>query len=367
MKILLFANTDWYLYNFRLPLARALRDQGHQVVLLSPAGRHSNLLEKAGFAWQAFQLQRKGTNPFVELLTISRLVRTYRALKPGVVHHFTIKPVLYGSIAARLAGIPHTINAITGLGHIFTDAHPALRNLAVLLYRISLGNSQVIFQNKVDMGTFQQLKLIRPEQTHLIPGSGVDLRTFQSIPLPPTSPPLVILPARLLKAKGVLEFVEAARLLKGRARFALVGEPDPGNPDSVSAEELSGWQSSGVVEAWGWRDDMPRVIAQASIVCLPSYYGEGLSRTLLEAAACGRPIITTDSPGCRELVRDGKNGRLVPVRDALSLARAIAELLAIPEQWSEMGAYGRAWVEQNFSQERVLEQTLAVYAKLWIS
>jgi glycosyltransferase involved in cell wall biosynthesis len=366
MKIILFANTDWYLYNFSLPLARTLRNKGHEVILLSPAGRYSPLLEQDGFNWQQFSLTRKGANPFQELDAFVRLVKVFRKYKPDIVHHYTIKPVIYGSVAARLSGIRRVINEITGLGHIFTSKKVsawALRKLVTGLYFLGLEGTTILFQNTTDRDLFLQLKLIKPEQAHLIPGAGVDIEIFTQQPQPEGTP-LIVFPGRLLKAKGVEDFIAAARLVKQTnkaVRFALVGQVDLGNPDSVSEQELEIWQTEGIVEYWGWQDDMIKVYAQTSIICFPSAYREGLSRVLLEAAACGRPIITTDWPGCREAVEDGESGLLVPVHEPQLLARALENLLMKPAEWQSMGTRGRQIIEQKFSLERVLKETLAIY------
>ncbi|GAB4502947.1 MAG: glycosyltransferase family 4 protein [Anaerolineales bacterium] len=366
MKILLFANTDWYLYNFRLPLAQALRQAGHQVILLSPPGAHAARLQQAGFEWRPFDLRRNRLNPLGELLSLWQLTRLYRQIRPEIAHHFTIKPVLYGSLAARFSGT-RVINAITGLGHVFTGKNRLLRLTALSLYRLALRKTRVIFQNEEDRALFLRLRLTDFPQTRLIPGSGVDLSRFAPLPLPASDSPLVILPGRLLKAKGVREFVGAAQRLRGkypRARFALVGESDFDNPDSISPAELDGWQKEGAVEVWGWRENMREVYAQASLVCLPSYR-EGLSRTLLEAAACARPIITSDAPGCREMVRPGENGLLVPVADSAALAAALDEMLARPETWQSLGLAGRRLVAENFSLEKILAETVKVYEGIW--
>ncbi len=366
MKIILFANTDWYLYNFRLELAKALHARGDDVIFLSPPGDYAAKLAELGFRWLAFPFSRRGMNPLAELGTIFRLWSLYRREKPDLVHHFTIKCVLYGSSAAHLAGVPHIINAITGLGYVFNEGNHLLGALARFFYRLVLKNTQVIFQNPDDLEIFTQAKLLQPAQAHLIRSSGVDLSRFHSQTETPSQPPLIILPARLLKEKGVPEFVEAARLLKKRgiaARLALIGEPDPHNPSSVSSDELEDWVAEGVIESWGWQQDMPKIYAESHIVCLPSYYREGVPRSLLEAAASGRAIVTTDAPGCREVVRHGVNGLLVPLRDPQALADAIQTLLENPQLRQEMGLRGREIVEKEFSSEIVIAQTLGVYDK----
>jgi glycosyltransferase involved in cell wall biosynthesis len=363
MKIILFANTDWYLYNFRLDLAKALRAGGDQVVFLSPNGEYAPKLTELGFRWLEFPFSRRGMNLLAELATVYRLLRLYQREKPDIAHHFTIKCVLYGSLAAHLSGVKRTINSITGLGYTFNEGNHILGAIARLFYRFVLKNTQVIFQNPDDLETFTQAKLLRPEQAHLIRSSGLDLARFTPQPETKNQPPLVILPARLLKDKGVLEFVAAARLLKQRGvsvRMALVGDPDPHNPTSVSPKEIQDWVAEGVVEAWGWQGQMTDAYAASHLVCLPSYR-EGVPRSLLEAAASGRAIVTTDAPGCREVVRHGVNGLLVPPRDPVALADAIQTLLENPGLRREMGQRGREIVEQEFSSEIVIGKTLGVY------
>lgn len=369
MRIIFFANTDWYLYNFRRKLAQALREQGHDVVLVSPAGKYAARLQALGFRWLDFPLSRRGMNPLVEFASLVRLIHLYRSEKPDLVHHFTIKCVLYGTLAARLAGIRVVVNSITGLGYVFLAGGPlkvVLRLFVRTWYRAVLFGSQVIFENDDDRQTFLRFGFIRPADGHLIPGVGVDTQRFVQVPFP-SGPPVVLLAGRLLWDKGIGEFVEAARQLHlsgVQARFALAGRIDPGNPASIPEAQILTWAAEGLVEWWGWtEDDMPATLARASIVCLPSYYREGLPTILLEASACGRPVVTTDWPGCRDAVRNGVSGLLVAERDAASLSDALQKLITNPYLCSEMGTAGRLMVEELFSSERVLAQISAVYRK----
>jgi len=368
MRIMLFANTDWYLYNFRRKLAQALREQGHDVVLLSPAGEYATRLQALGFRWIDFPLSRRGMNPLVEFSSLVRLIHLYRSEKPDLVHHFTIKCVLYGTLAARLAGIRVVVNSITGLGYVFLAGGPlkvVLRFFVRTWYRAVLCGSQVIFENEDDRQTFLRFGFIRPADAQMIPGVGVDTRRFVQVPFP-SGPPVVLLAVRLLWDKGIGEFVEAARLLHRtgvQARFALAGRIDPGNPASIPEAQIKEWAEEGLMEWWGWIEDMPATLAKASIVCLPSYYREGLPTILLEASACGRPVVTTDWPGCRDAVRNGVSGLLVRERDAASLSDALQKLITNPYLCSEMGTAGRLMVEELFSSEKVLAQISAVYRK----
>ena len=365
MKIILFANTDWYLYNFRLAQALALRQRGDEVVLVSPDGPYGPRMQELGFRWLSFPLARRSLNPLDGIQTIIRLLDLYSHEKPDLVHQFTVKCVLFGSVACHLLGIRTIVNSVTGLGYIFMEGGATrrwLRGFIKLFYRLVLHNTWVIFQNPDDRSAFLESQLVDPKKVTLIRGSGVDTRRF--FPQPePSGLPLVVLPARMLWDKGVGEFVEAARALRAeglQARFALVGDGDAENPASVHASQIRAWENEGVIEWWGWQADMQAVYAQAAIVCLPSYR-EGLPKTLIEAAACGRPIITSDVPGCREVVRQGENGLLVPARDAAALAKALTDLLQSPAARSQMGSCGRIIAEKEFSMDLVISQTLAFY------
>lgn len=368
LKILLFANTDWYLYNFRLSLAKDLRDQGHEVILLSPPGHFQKLLEENGFQLISFSFSRQGINPFYEIWTLWQLIRTYQKVRPDIVHHFTIKPVIYGSLAAHFLRIRGTINSITGLGHLFIDPSPVTRFLRVVakwLYRLSLRNTQVIFENPEDRDIFIKKRLLKAAHTHLILGTGVDVDKFRPVSKN-NDIPVVLLSSRMLATKGVLEYMEAVRMLKQNgfnARFALAGATDPGNPASVTDGQIESWSQSGLVEWWGWREDMPTTLAQTDIFCLPSYR-EGVPNALIEACACGLPIVTTDVPGCRDVVTDGVNGLLVPVRNAPALAEALETLLTSPELRQRMGRAGRETALNKFSTTKVNAETLSVYKLL---
>jgi len=370
MKVVLFANTDWYLYNFRLPLAKALRAAGHEVVLMSPHGAYGARLVQAGFRWLPLPFSRSGINPAAELATILKVAAAYQRERPDLVHHFTIKCVLYGSIAARLTAGSAIVNAVTGLGHLFTDQKGARAGLLKLivrtLYRLALRGTQVIFQNPDDMHVFEDQGLLQGAGCHLIRGSGVNTELFR--PMPETQRaerPVVLFASRLLRAKGIAEFVEAAALVRAQrpeVRFVAAGDIDPGNPSSVPRETVEIWRARGDVEFPGHLDDMKPLLASAALVALPSYR-EGTPRILLEAAACGLPLVATDVPGCREVVRSGLNGLLVPVRDSAALARAIAVILADAQLASSMGQESRKIAVAEFSEEQVITRTLGVYGR----
>ncbi|MEL7362508.1 MAG: glycosyltransferase family 4 protein [Bacteroidota bacterium] len=367
MRIVLFANSDWYLYNFRLPLAHHLRSLGHEVVLLSPPGEFAERFETEGYAWHAVEMCRRGLNPIEEVRTVRQLRQLYAEIKPDLVHHFTLKSVVYGSLAARRSGVPGVVNAVTGLGYVYTDDSVKARAIRVVLTnlcRAALKGTEVIFQNPDDAGIFVEAGLVPEDQCHLIYGSGVDTERFVTQP-EEAGTPTVMLASRMLWGKGVGDFVEAGRLLRDRnvpVRMRLVGPADPDNHAAVPEATLQAWNEEGAVEWLGFREDMDDLLRQSHIVCLPSQYGEGVPRILIEAAASGRPLISTNRPGCREIVHHGTNGLVVPPEDPEALADAIETLVTRPEQRRQFGAAGRELVEAQFSERQVLHETLKVYA-----
>jgi glycosyltransferase involved in cell wall biosynthesis len=369
--ILFVINDAPFFLSHRLPAAEAARDAGLDVHVATPPSSSSDRIRQLGFTFHAVRLSRSGTHPLREAVSALQLLRLYRQVRPDIVHHATIKPVLYGGFAARLVRVPASVSTITGLGHLFTGRARSTRvmgGIARFLYRGALAHprSRIIFQNPDDLRAFVEGGLVRAGQAVLIRGSGVDLNQFRVV-AEPGGDPLVILPSRMLWSKGVPEFVEAAGMLQREgvaARFALVGSTDPSNPAAIPEDRLREWDASGVVEWWGFRDDMPEVLASSHVVCMPSAYGEGVPKALIEAAACGRPIVTTDAPGCREIVLDGENGFLVPVGDARAVARAIRRLVDDPGLRGRMGRRGRELAEDGFGVEAVSRRTVDVYREL---
>lgn len=368
-KILLISNTDWYLYRFRLSLARFLQDQGNEIVFVSPPGKFTSRIREAGFRWQAWDVGRQTTNPFGELSAIHTLMRTFRHERPAVVHLHTIKPVLYGSLAARFTRVPAVVRSITGRGYIFlgNDLKARwLRPLVKLLYHLVFRDlfSATIFENSTDMQYFIDNNMVSSIRTHIIEGVGVDTDYYQALP-ESDQKPVVLLASRMLWDKGVGTFVEAAQILQQEnlARFVLVGEPDPGNPASIELQMLRRWEQSGIIEWWGFREDMRVVFAESHLVTLPSL-GEGIPTVLLEAAACSRAIVATDVPGCRDVVQHGINGLLVPPNNPQALADAIKQLLEDESLRRRMGKKGRQLVLERFSSQNINNQTLAIYKNL---
>jgi glycosyltransferase involved in cell wall biosynthesis len=369
-RLLFLVSEDWYFVSHRLHLARAAQAAGFEVAVATRVGSFESLLEAAGLKVFPLSLRRASRNPLREFAAVCEIVGIYRRFRPHVVHHVALKPSLYGSVAAMFARVPVVINALAGLGYVFTSAEAyarVLRPLVLAAFRVLFGrdNTRVILQNTDDRALLVGLGVVPEGRTSLVRGAGVDIETFHAVPVP-GGVPQVVFPARMLWDKGLREFVDAARLLKGEgceARFVLVGEPDPHNPASADEAVLRQWVADGLVEWWGRRDDMPQVFQGASVVCLPSYR-EGLPKVLLEAAACGRPIVATDVPGCREIVIPRQTGLLVPPRDPKALAEAIAHLLGDRDLSARLGANGRRLVEDHFSEEKVAYQTLAVYREM---
>lgn len=366
-KLLFFVTEDWYFVSHRLQLAIAAQRAGYRVSVVTRVREHGDAILMAGLKLIPFEISRSGFNPVTELWALIRLILLYRRERPDIVHHVAMKPVLYGTIAARVFGTPRVINALAGMGWLFTSSTwlaQALKSLVRLGLRRLLRYGIALVQNPDDVQLLVHLG-VSESCIRRIAGSGVDLHCFVVRP-EPDGIPVVVLSARLLWEKGVGEFVAASQLLRRRdivARFVLAGIPDATNPSCVSFADINSWVQAGIVEHMGWVTDMPRFLAMSHIVCLPSYR-EGLPKCLVEAAAAGRPIVTTDVPGCREVVHDGDNGLLVPSRDVEALAQALARLIKNPALRRRMGARGRIRAEREFSLETVIQQTLALYAEV---
>lgn len=369
-RLVFVVNRLEFLLSHRLPLVLAAQQAGYDVHVIAPPGDDASVLHARGVPVHAWRLDRGGQNAAAEGAALLHLTQLYRRLGPRVVHHVTVKPVLYGSLAARATAVRGVVNAVSGLGYVFmsTGRAAALRRAALRpLYRAALCGPRtvVILQNEADRAELVAQGVLEGARIVMVPGSGVDVRRFEPRPVPP-GPPLVVLPARLLKDKGVEEFAAAAAALRARgvaARFALVGDLDPSNPSCVTQAQVDGWVSAGTLEWWGRRADMPEVYAQASVVCLPSYR-EGMSKALLEAAAAGRPIVTSDAPGCREVVDGGRLGPLVPVGDAAALTEALAGLLLNAPKRQALGAALADFARERFDERLVVDRHLRVWSEL---
>lgn len=366
-KILYLVTEDWFFCSHFLERAKAARHAGYEVTVVARTREHAAAITGHGLRLIPINLERRGKNVLREFRLIRELITVYKAEKPSIVHQIALKPIIYGTIAAKVAKVPHIINAPVGMGYVFSSDHlkaKLARPLVMSLFSFLLqpDNGRVILENSDDIAMLADRRLLDETRTVLIRGAGVDVTRFAPKP-EPEGPLTVILPARMLWDKGVGEFVEAARRIRIQGiscQFALVGAPDAENPAAVPKAQLAAWQSEGVIVWLGHQDNMPEVYARAHIICLPSYR-EGLPKTLIEAAASGRAVVATDAPGCREVVRDGYNGFLVPVRDATALTEALLRLIQEPELRARMGERGRQIAVEEFSQDQVNDETLAVY------
>jgi glycosyltransferase involved in cell wall biosynthesis len=370
-KVVMFANTDWYLYNFRRSLALAIQASGHDVLMVSPDGEFGPRLREPGLRWEALPMERRSLRPDAEARAVGKLARILHRENASILHNFTIKCVVYGSLAAMLAGVPNRINAVTGLGYAFTSKD--LRALGLSLALKSLiplvtcgARSRLIVQNADDKAALEAMGA-RSTQIRLIPGSGVNCQRFRpSLRTSATARDAIqiVFCGRLLWDKGLSELVEAARILQGRGLvFVAAGAPDPGNPAAVPAETIRNWENQGLVRFPGHVERVERLLATADVFVLPSYR-EGLPRSLIEAGACGLPIIATDVAGCRDVITDGIDGLLVPARNAGSLAEAIWRVASNPELAARLGAAARERVVRCFDEQIVIRQTLDVYEEL---
>ncbi|MCG2758775.1 MAG: glycosyltransferase family 4 protein [Desulfobacteraceae bacterium] len=372
-RLLFLVTEDWYFWSHRLPIARSARDEGIEVLIAAIINKHKERIEKEGFRVIPISLKRKSKNIIKEIYSILEIIRIYRKEKPDIVHHVAIKPILYGSFAAWIAGVPYVVNALTGLGFIFIKKGwlaSAIRKLIVFIYRLAFlsKNTFAIFQNPEDLKLFVDLHIVKNNRVVLIRGSGVDTAHFLNLP-EPAGIPVITLASRMLWDKGIKELVDATRQLHNngvKCRTVLVGIPDPDNPASIPEHVLRDWHAEGIVEWWGYRSDIADVFARSNIVALPSYR-EGLPKVLLEAASCGRSIVATDVPGCREIVRNNINGFLVPPYDSKSLAAALKALIKNPKLRARMGTRSREIVMAEFSEEIVVKQTMELYKKIGLT
>lgn len=370
MKIAYIVNVDWFFISHRLPLALEAIDQGHEVYIFAKDTGRMDYLKSLGIKVYPISLERGSLNPFSSLSLLFDLKRKLIKIQPDVVHLVTIKPVLIGGIASILAKVPSIVYAISGLGYIFTNTRikaKFLRLGVIPLYRLALSakNKVVIVQNSDDLRILRQYVSIPSSQTVLIPGSGVDLDKFSAHNLPLENK-VVLMACRMLADKGVYEFYRSALLLKDKyphIRFVLVGGVDPDNPASLSEQELNDWAQSGAVEWWGHQSDMAATLSKATVVVLPSYR-EGMPKVLLEAQALGRPVVTTDVPGCREAIEGGVTGFLAEVKDENSLATAIEKLISNDSLCEKLSHNARQRAEEKFDIKQVVKTHFEVYESL---
>ncbi|NOZ91329.1 MAG: glycosyltransferase family 4 protein [Epsilonproteobacteria bacterium] len=363
--IAICSNTSWYLYNFRMGLIKALQEQNYNVVLIAPKDEYSNRLEKLGCEYYHIDINNKGTNPIEDIKLSYQFYKLFKSISPDMLLIYTIKPNIYGGIVSKILNIP-TINVVAGLGTVFLNDNLSSK-IARLLYKISFTNNQVIFENQDDCNEFLNKKLVKKGQTALIPGAGINTEEFKSKNIVAKNEELVfLLISRLIKDKGVIEYIEAIKSIKAKypnVKFKILGSYYFGNPTSISKDEVEEWVNDGIIEYLGYTDAVLEEIEKADCIVLPSYR-EGLSRVLLEAASMSKPIITTNVPGCKDVVVDEYNGYLVPPKDSNSLALAIEKMIALPESERViMGKKGRIKVIEEFDEEIVIKKYLNIINK----
>ncbi|MDC7221312.1 MAG: glycosyltransferase family 4 protein [Spirochaetales bacterium] len=367
------SNTGWSLFNFRKNLIEALVEKGNDVIAISPSDEYTSQLPVRHIP---LDISRKGINPLGELKLVKQLKEIYLQEKVDVVLHFTTKPNVWGTIAASLIGKkkrPLVINNIAGLGIVFAKKGP-VRLILENLYRFSQSRAnKVFFQNPDDYGLFTTKGLVPKDKTAILPGSGVDLKRFPHVPLEKRkgSELSFIMSARLLKEKGVVQYVEAARSLKKefpQLSFLLLGKVDPGNKTSVSQAELDSWVKEGIIEWISWSDNVSELLRRADCVVLPSFYREGTPRSLLEGMALGRPIITTDSPGCRETVDHGINGYMVEPRSTEALKKALRDFINLSEEERDSMAFAsRKKAEEKYDENIVINCYISTILELEVN
>ena len=366
-RILFVVNVDWFFVSHRLPIAISLIKSGVEVHLASRFTTHKAYLEGLGINTHPLVISRGGISPVEEFRAFYSLYRLVKSINPDLAHLVTIKPVIYGGLIARLLGVRKVVASISGLGFVFIDQSikaKVIRKIAIYCYRLGLSakNTTVIFQNTADRSLFIDNKIICDSQAVLIPGSGVDLNYLRFTPEPEEFPVVMFL-ARFLKDKGIVEFVEASSIVKASfpsARFVLVGNVDSDNPNSISPNDLNSWVKLGLVEDWGYSTDIFSTIRKSNLMVLPSYR-EGLPKSLLEAAACGRAVIASDVPGCRDAIASGETGLLVNPRNTQMLADAIVQLLQDGPLRKQYGVAGRRLAEKCFDVNSVVSKHLSIY------
>ena len=362
-------NNPTYFILLRLDIGLELLKNNYEVYIAGP-GKCPDILLELGFKFHPIPMSRKGKNILHEIITIVKIIRLFLNVKPNIVHLVTVKPYLYGGIAARLSGVPLIVSAVTGLGSIFIGNklnNKLLRSILWVMYRWAFGakNQKIIFQNSTDEAEIRNWVGFDKSKSVLIKGSGVDLEKYKNFD-EPSGVPVVTFVGRFLVDKGILEFIEASKILKKRGirvRMCLVGEVDVGNPSSLKEKELDKFIEMGIVESWGFQENINDAYAKSNIACLPSYR-EGLPKSLIEAAASSRAVITTDVPGCKDAILPGVSGVLVPVKDPSSLAEAIIFLIENELIRKNMGRAGRLLAEKEFSIVRVVESHMEIYRGL---
>lgn len=375
-KIIFVINVDWFFVSHRLPIALKSIEEGYEVHLACTFTDKRAYLENLGINCHSVTFSRSGGSLSCELSSISSIRRLLKDIDADIVHAVTIKPVLYtGFVLQSMAYGPAFVAAISGLGYVFTanTLRAKLTKLLVsLMYKFALRHKRkmVIFQNTSDQAILSDIVNLSESDRTLIKGSGADLSVYCSQLEPLGTKKIVSMACRLLKEKGVYQFVDAAKIIKAKlpnTEFWLIGNVDPENPNSVSQQDVDAWVAQGVINALGQRNDIPELFAQSHIVTMPSFYGEGVPKVLIEAAACGRPIVTTDNPGCRDAIINEKTGLLVPIKNSEALADALMTLLLDESKRVEMGSQARQYAVNEFDVDNVVAKHLDIYESLLVS
>lgn len=368
-KILFVVSEDWYFCSHRLPIAIAAKKVGYEVVLATNISDHKNLLDSHGIRTVPLKfMKRSSINILREICLFIELLVIIKLEKPQIIHNVSLKLVIYSSFCSKIIGKGFLVNALGGLGIIFTNNNLSTKLLRFIILRflrvvLNFTNSSIIVQNQFDFAYINRNAKVNKEKIKLICGAGVDLEKF-SADNQSSDKPIVMLASRLIREKGIFEFVEASNILRVRGydfRFVIVGKPDLGAKSFVPEHQIKLWVQYGLVEWWGYFMDMSKIIPQASIVCLPSYYGEGLPKILIEAMACYKPVITTSIPGCSSVVRDGVNGILISPKNPKELANSIENLLINHSLRKSMGIEGRRIAERKYDVNDVIKKTLSIY------
>ncbi|MCF2919858.1 glycosyltransferase family 4 protein [Pseudoalteromonas sp. APAL1] len=372
-SILFIVNVDWFFISHRLPIALKVLNEGYKVTIACKFTEHRKYLEDLGFNLIDIPFSRSGGGITSEIKTIRAIKEVVEKVKPDVLHAITIKPVLYSGLALKTvnADVPF-VAAISGLGYVFTAKTlraKLTKFIASAFYKVALSQrlKTVIFQNTSDESILSHVAKLNSSDKVLIKGSGADLSVYDFKPENLDQSPKIVMACRLLKEKGVYQFIEAARIVKATypsTEFLLVGTPDLENPNTVKQAEIDNWVNEGIINYLGHRNDIPDIFSNSNIVCLPSFYGEGVPKVLIEAAACGRAIVTTDNPGCRDAVIVGETGLTVPVRDSIKLAEALSHLIEKTQLRLRMGQEARKFAEQAFDVNSVVDKHLAIYSSL---
>ena len=369
-RLLFVFTEDWAFLSLFLDRAIAAKEAGYEVGVVVHCTKYQQAIKDHGLQVFTHNISRSGTNPFRELLSVLQMLRIFRSFKPDIIHLAALKPILVGSLASLLFPKAQIVNAPVGMGYIFSSTDRKarlLRPILRLVLRFVLGRKRTItiIENSDDLRTLVDGKFVKQDQIILIRGTGVQLADFVVTP-EPDGPKVVVLIARMLRDKGVVEFVDSARIIKQShpdVVFWLVGDTDSGNPTSLTSDQIKTWESEGLVTWLGYREDVPQLLQQSHIVCLPSYR-EGFGKVLIEAGAAQRAVVTTNVPGCRESIENGRNGLLVEPRDVMALTQALITLLDNNDLRTAMAAEGRHRVENEFSSEIINAQTLAVYRQV---